>query len=113
MSASGSVSRPGGDRLHGSCPVALGGAWAHLHLAPVGGDLAIVTSDAAGVRAEQGQALDPSLGLVKLELDGVEADPGGLLPGGLAVAVRLLRVVAAAEAAGGSRACLEMALAYA
>ena len=113
VSASGSVSWQREDRLHGSCPVALGGAWADLHLVPVGGDLAIVTSDAAGVRAEQGQALDPSLGLVKLELDGVEADPGGLLPGGLAVAVRLLRVVAAAEAAGGSRACLEMALAYA
>jgi alkylation response protein AidB-like acyl-CoA dehydrogenase len=113
LSLSGQVSEQEPGRMSGSCPAALGGAWARLHLMPVGADLAIVDGGQAGVAATAAAALDPSLGLARLHLDGAAADPGGLLSGGLAVARRVLRAVAAAEAAGGSRACLDMALGYA
>jgi alkylation response protein AidB-like acyl-CoA dehydrogenase len=99
--------------LAGGFPAALGGTWAQLHLVPVGADLAIVSAGTAGLTTARVQALDPALGLARLDLDGVAAHPTGLLSGGVAEARRVLRVLAAAEAAGGARACLEMALAYA
>jgi alkylation response protein AidB-like acyl-CoA dehydrogenase len=113
VSLAGTIRRPQPGQLSGSCPAALGGAWARLHLVPVGDDLAMVAADAAGVQATRVSGLDPSLGLAGLELAGVAVDEDGWLPGGVAVARRVLRVLAAAEAAGGARACLDMALAYA
>jgi alkylation response protein AidB-like acyl-CoA dehydrogenase len=111
VALTGSVSREQTGALRGSCPAALGGTWAQLHLVPVGEDLVIVAADAAGVQANAVEALDPSLGLARLDLAGAPA--GQMLPDGLAEALRVLRVLAAAEAAGGARACLDMALAYA
>lgn len=113
VALTGEAGQPQAGGLSGTWPVVLGGTWAQLHLLAAGDDLAIVAADAAGVQADRPAALDPSLGLVRLELDGAAADEGGLLPGGVAVARQALRVLAAAEAAGGARACLEMALAYA
>ena len=89
----------------------LGAAWAGLHLVPVGPDLAVVAADAPGLKAVEVKALDPSLGLARLEFENVPVQ--GLLRDGAAAAKRVLRVLAAAEAAGGARACLDMALAYA
>ncbi|MGE5132522.1 MAG: acyl-CoA dehydrogenase [Gemmatimonadota bacterium] len=113
VSLEGTAGGPGEGRLTGTCPAALGGAWAQLHLVPAGADLAVVAADADGVQAAPLTSLDPSLGLARLDLDGVAADEGGPLPGGVALARQVLRVLAAAEAAGGARACLDMALAYA
>ncbi len=113
LSLSGQVSQQQPGRMSGSCPAALGGVWARLHLVPAGADLAIVDGGEPGVAATAAAALDPSLGLAQLDLDGAAADSGGMLPGGLAVARQVLRTVAAAEAAGGSRACLDTALGYA
>jgi alkylation response protein AidB-like acyl-CoA dehydrogenase len=98
-------------RLTGRLTAALGAAWAGLHLVPVGPDLAIVAADAPGVTVGDASALDPSLGLAWLEFGQVPVQ--GLVHGGTEAATRVLRVLAAAEAAGGARACLEMALAYA
>jgi alkylation response protein AidB-like acyl-CoA dehydrogenase len=100
-----------GDRLTGSLTAVLGAAWAGLHLVPVGPDLAVVAADAPGLKAVEVKALDPSLGLARLEFENVPVQ--GLLRDGVAAAKRVLRVLAAAEAAGGARACLDMALAYA
>src|SRR3984957_15441046 len=98
-------------RLTGSLTAVLGAAWAGLHLVPVGPDLAVVAADAPGLKAVEVKALDPSLGLARLEFENVPVQ--GLLRDGVAAAKRVLRVLAAAEAAGGVRACLDMALAYA
>ena len=100
-----------GDRLTGRVTAALGAVWAQLHLVPVGPDLAIVAADAPGVTVAEANAIDPSLGLAGLEFD--RTPMRGLVRGGAAAAARMLRVLAAAEAAGGARACLEMALGYA
>ncbi len=113
VSLAGTVSRGEDGRLSGSCPAALGGAWAHLHLVPAGDDLIVVAAGAAGLQTARPASLDPSLGLASLDLDGVSVAEDALLPGGAAVARQALRVLAAAEAAGGARACLDMALAYA
>ncbi|WP_217451669.1 acyl-CoA dehydrogenase family protein [Candidatus Frankia nodulisporulans] len=74
----------------------------------------MVVADAPGlvVRAAR-RALDPSLGLASLTLRGVAPHPMGVLRGGQAVAVRVLRTLAAAQAAGGARATLTMALEHA
>src|SRR5215207_4580462 len=91
--------------------LALGGAWARLHLLPVGDDLVVVRADAVPAQAVPG--LDPSLGLTRLHVDGVAVGEADVLVGGRVVALGVLRTLAAAEAAGGARACLDMALAYA
>jgi alkylation response protein AidB-like acyl-CoA dehydrogenase len=113
VSLNGGATVAGDGLLTGSLPAALGGTWAQLHLVPVGADLAVVPASTAGLTTVQVQAIDPALGLVRLDLDGVAPHPAGLLRGGVAEARRVLRVLAAAEAAGGARACLEMALEYA
>ncbi|SHN39929.1 acyl-CoA dehydrogenase [Cryptosporangium aurantiacum] len=87
----------------------LGGVWARLHLVPSGEDLVVIEADAAGVVEAVG-GLDPSLGLARLPAGAVT---GEVLSGGVQAARTVLRTLAAAEAAGGARACLDMALDYA
>jgi alkylation response protein AidB-like acyl-CoA dehydrogenase len=89
----------GGDLL-------LGGAWGRLHLVPTGNDLVVVGAQ----NLEPVPGLDPSLGLARLPSGEVT---GEVLSGGARVARTVLRTLAAAEAAGGARACLDTALAYA
>jgi alkylation response protein AidB-like acyl-CoA dehydrogenase len=83
----------------------LGGIWARLHLVADGEDLVVVED--ADVDPVAG--IDPSLGLARVPAG---AD-GERLAGGVRVARAVFRTLAAAEAAGGARACLETALAYA
>jgi alkylation response protein AidB-like acyl-CoA dehydrogenase len=102
--------RSGGGAAGGAV-LALGAVWAQLHLVPVGEDLVVVRP--GGVTAEPVAGLDPSLGLARLHLDEFVPAPGDVLTGGRRVALTVLRALAAAEAAGAARACLDMALAYA
>ncbi|WP_261570571.1 acyl-CoA dehydrogenase [Frankia gtarii] len=113
FSSLGAVTADAAGALSGEAPAALGAVWAGIHLVPVGDDLAVVAADSAGLTLRPTNALDPSLGLAGLGLSAVAAHPAGLLRGGRAAAVRILRVVAAAEAVGGARATLDMALDYA
>jgi len=88
----------------------LGGRWATTHLVAVGtDDLAVVA--AAQATAQPVAGLDPTLGLTRV------GGPGSarveVLVGGRTVARRVLRALAAAEASGGARACLEAARDYA
>jgi alkylation response protein AidB-like acyl-CoA dehydrogenase len=106
------VTRDGDGTLAGTASAVLGGVWGRLHLVAVGADLAVLPADAVGVELSSVQALDPGLGLAQLALTGVR-EGIELLPGGRAVALRVLRFIASAEAAGGARACLDMALGYA
>ncbi|MFC4942909.1 acyl-CoA dehydrogenase family protein [Pseudonocardia sp. GCM10023141] len=89
-----------------SVPVAgglqLGGRWAALHLVASGADDLTVATGPAGVPVP---GLDPSLGLTRIAPTGVV----DVLVGGAAVARRVLRVLAAAEASGGAHATLRTA----
>src|SRR5215207_2206115 len=101
----------GSGGVTGERVLALGGTWAELHLLPVGEDLVVIGADEAPRHSEAG--LDPSLGLARIQLDEVALAGAEVLVGGRRVALAALRTLAAAEAAGGARACLDMALGYA
>ncbi|SDH73980.1 acyl-CoA dehydrogenase [Pseudonocardia oroxyli] len=83
----------------------LGGVWAGMHLVADGDDLVIVESG----DVEPIAGIDPSLGLTRA----IPIPQGERLTGGVVVARTVFRTLAAAEAAGGARACLDAALAYA
>jgi alkylation response protein AidB-like acyl-CoA dehydrogenase len=108
----GSVTDAGGT-LSGEASGLLGGAAPSLLLIEVGDDLAIVEPAAAGVTVSRGTPLDPSLGFGTVTLSRVAVGPDAVITGGAAVALRALRAIAAAEAAGGARAALDSALEYA
>jgi alkylation response protein AidB-like acyl-CoA dehydrogenase len=97
-----------GDRIRGDAGWVLGAATADLLLVRVGEDLAVVEAEAATVAP--GDPLDPTRPLGSVTVDGTAR---AVLTGGAAAARRLGRTLAAAEAAGGARACTDMAVAYA
>ncbi|MCW2549151.1 MAG: putative acyl-CoA dehydrogenase, partial [Mycobacterium sp.] len=100
------------DRLNGAGLV-VGGAWADQFVLAVGNDLVVVAADSPGVRVAIQQGLDPGLGIAEVSCADVAVDSGAVIAEGRAEALRITRVLAAAESAGGARACLEMAVAYA
>ena len=118
--SSGIVSgSPGGSvsvTASGLVPRVAGGAWAsHLVLAHRA-DLLVVEA-AIGTAGEGGavtrtplDGLDPGLGLASFQLSGA---PVTVINGGAAAALAIARSLAAASAAGGARAALEMATSYA
>jgi alkylation response protein AidB-like acyl-CoA dehydrogenase len=93
--------------LSGDAGPGIGAVWASLHLIRSGEDIVVLRGET--VRVEALDALDPALGIGSVHVDGA----GDVLGGAAAAATRLLRTLAAAEAAGGARATLDMALAYA
>ena len=86
------------------------GRGAEVLLLPVGEDIAVLRPGPA-VRLEPGCGIDPTRGSARVTCAG--AAPEALLRGGTRTAVILARTLAAAEAAGGARACTEAAVAYA
>ncbi len=108
----GTVTRQGGS-ITGDAGAILGATSADRILVPLGADLVVVDTSAPGVTVEPTDGLDPTRRFGRVRLDGVGVDEGSVLPGGREVARRLGRVLAAAEAAGGARACTEMAVGYA
>jgi alkylation response protein AidB-like acyl-CoA dehydrogenase len=109
------VGLPGGVRwktgasLVGSCLVP-GGAGARVLLVPVGAHLAVVRPGPAVAVAPAG-GIDATRRAARVTCSG--AVPEAVLRGGARVAGILGRTLAAAEAAGGARACTEAAVAYA
>jgi alkylation response protein AidB-like acyl-CoA dehydrogenase len=87
-----------------------GGLGAEALLLPVGEDLALVRPGPA-VTLEPANGIDPTRGSARIGCAG--AEPEAVLRGGRRAAVILARTLAAAEAAGGARACTEAAVAYA
>ena len=104
----GSLDVDGGS-VRGEAGLVLGGALADVLLLVAGRD--VVAVDVAAVERDAPAVLDPTRRSVVVRADG--APVLGVLPGGAAVARRLVRTLAAAEAAGIASACLEMAVAYA
>nr|MDT0665944.1 acyl-CoA dehydrogenase family protein [Micromonospora sp. DSM 115978] len=104
------VSRSASGRLTGATGPVLGAAWADVLLVQTGPDLAVLRPGTAGVHVEPVGGLDPALGMAVVFCDDVEAPR---LVGAAGPALRIARVLAAAEAAGGARATLDMATEYA
>jgi alkylation response protein AidB-like acyl-CoA dehydrogenase len=100
-SSCASVGRDGGP--------AIGAVWATVHLVQDGDDVRLLAQDAVRVEALERPALDPSLGVARVVVTG----EGETLTGAGSGLVRLLRTLAAAEAAGGARATFDAALDYA
>ena len=90
----------------------LGGGLADVLLLPDGEDLAVLDAAGAGVRVEPVAGLDPTRRVAWVRAE-ESAERRGRIPGGRAVAVRLARTLAAAEAAGIGCACLDAAVGYA
>ncbi|MFI7194340.1 acyl-CoA dehydrogenase [Nocardia nova] len=107
----GDVSADGSGALSGGAGHVVGAGAATLLAVRVGGDIALIRSDAEGVDAQLVDALDSSLQIRRVALRGVT--PEAVLSGTAATAARTARILGAAEAAGGVRATLEQALAYA
>jgi alkylation response protein AidB-like acyl-CoA dehydrogenase len=112
VALTGSVTRISG-KLDGQAVGLLGAPGASLLLVAVGGDLALVELGQDGITGGDGTPIDPSLATGSLTLTGIPISDDNLMPGGAKAARRALRVLAAAEAAGGARATLDMALEYA
>jgi alkylation response protein AidB-like acyl-CoA dehydrogenase len=103
----GDVTRSG-DRIRGDAGRILGAATADLLLVRVGDDVAVV--ETTGATITPGAPLDPTRPVDAVAVDGAIRC---VLAGGAGAARRVGRTLAAAEAAGGARACTEIAVEYA
>ncbi|MDP2014660.1 MAG: acyl-CoA dehydrogenase, partial [Actinomycetota bacterium] len=84
----------------------------HLALV-VGEDLIVIPANTRGVTITANKSIDSTRRNSRVDLSNVEVASENLIVGGAAIAVRLGRVLASAEAAGGARVTTEMSVAYA
>ncbi len=101
-----------GGGLHGSAGLVLGAEVAQIFAVCVGDDVALLTPDQVGLSVETQKNLDPCRRVAAVRCEGVEVSESNRLPGARRALERLARTLSAAEAAGGARACTEMASAY-
>ena len=111
LAVGGSWRRDGG-RLQGNGMV-LAGALADLIVVAMGDDLVVLDASAAGLTLAACECLDPTRRVVSLTVEDADVTDEMVIVGGAAEAERIGWVLAAAEAAGGARACTEMAVEYA
>jgi alkylation response protein AidB-like acyl-CoA dehydrogenase len=97
--------------LHGVARGVLGAMEASSFLVAVGDDLVVVRADASDATALEG--LDPTRSIADVSFGGATVSNGDVIVGGALVARTIARILGAAEAAGGTRACTEMAVGYA
>jgi alkylation response protein AidB-like acyl-CoA dehydrogenase len=91
----------------------LGAHLADVLLLPAGGDMVLVEGGDPGLSVLACPSLDRSRRVAHVTYRLPDDLMAATLPGAVAVARQLSRTMAAAEAAGGARACVEMASAYA
>ncbi|HVW42601.1 MAG TPA: acyl-CoA dehydrogenase, partial [Amycolatopsis sp.] len=106
------LTRGGDGAVNGELTV-LGGQKAEVLVLAAGDDVVVVAASDASVRVTPTAGLDPSLGLAKVTVTGLAPAEGHVLSGAAGSAIALFRTLAAAEAAGGARGCLDFALDYA
>jgi alkylation response protein AidB-like acyl-CoA dehydrogenase len=99
--------------LSGSAGPVLGAELAGLLVVCVGDDVALLLTDQTGVAVEAQKNVDPSRRVAAVTCDGVDVPAENVLRGARTSLERLARTLSAAEAAGGARACTEMATEYA
>jgi 3-oxochol-4-en-24-oyl-CoA dehydrogenase len=107
------LSRRADGVIDGTVPAVLGGRWATVLLLRVGEDLLILDAADPAAVVEPVTGIDPSLGLAAVRVSGLRPPTEAILPGAARLGASLFRSLAAAEAAGGARACLDSALDYA
>jgi alkylation response protein AidB-like acyl-CoA dehydrogenase len=99
--------------LRGRAGTVLGGSAADLFLFVVGDDVVLVPADSTGLSLTRATDLDPTRRSVAVEADGVAAASGEVIAGATTRARALARTLGAAEAVGGSAACVDDAVGYA
>jgi 3-oxochol-4-en-24-oyl-CoA dehydrogenase len=99
--------------IDGSVPAVLGGRWASVLVLRAGDDLIIVDPADPAVLVEPAIGIDPSLGLATVRVSALRPPAEATLAGAAAAGLTVFRALTAAEAAGGARACLDLALDYA
>ncbi len=102
-----------GDRVSGAGPVVFGAGLADLLLLTAGDDVLVLDAGAAGLTLDVPANLDPTRRSGRVDLAGVEIAGADVIEGGAALAVALVRTIAAAEAVGGAQDCLAAAVDYA
>jgi alkylation response protein AidB-like acyl-CoA dehydrogenase len=109
----GDLAYDGDGRLLGSAGLVLGAEVAQIFAVCVGDDVALLSPDQAGLTALPQKNLDPSRRVAAVRCEGALVSESNRMPGARRALERLARTLSAAEAAGGARACTEMATAYA
>ncbi|MFV0308111.1 MAG: acyl-CoA dehydrogenase [Desertimonas sp.] len=99
-----------GGKLSGSAGTVLGAGLANVLLVPVGDDVAVVDTAAAGVTIETPRNLDTTRRSSRVSFDGAEAT---ILAGGGQTLVDIARTILSAEAVGVARESTDLAAAYA
>ncbi len=102
-----------GGVLNGDAGAVLGAGLADVLVLAVGDDLVVVDKSTSGVEITPLKSLDPSLRFAKVRCTGVAVADDAVLHGATRLATRVARVLVAADAIGGARACLDAAVAYA
>jgi len=100
-------------KLHGSAGLVLGAELAQLLLVCVGEDVALLEADQPGLTVEPQKNIDPSRRVCAVRCDAALVSDSNLMRGARRTLERLAWTLSAAEAAGGARACTEMAAEYA
>jgi alkylation response protein AidB-like acyl-CoA dehydrogenase len=100
-------------RLSGPAGLVLGAELAGLLVVCAGDDVVLLSADQPGVTVAAQKNVDPSRRVATVACDSAEIAEENRLRGARSVLVRLARTLSAAEAAGGARACTEMAAGYA
>jgi alkylation response protein AidB-like acyl-CoA dehydrogenase len=100
-------------RLAGSAGLVVGAELAGLLVVCVGNDIALLSANQRGVSVAPLKNVDPSRRVARVICDGAAIAGEKLLRGARRALVRLARTLSAAEAAGGARACTEIAIGYA
>jgi alkylation response protein AidB-like acyl-CoA dehydrogenase len=102
-----------GGTLEGTVGSILGGSAADLILLRVGHDVVIVPAASTGLQLTRAADLDPTRRSVAGRAEGVTVAPEDVIAGAASRATALARTLGAAEAVGGSAACVDDAVAYA
>jgi len=99
--------------LRGDAGTVIGGRAVDLLLLRVGDDVVIAPAGTAGLTFTTPPDLDPTRRSARVTADGVAVAPADVLSGAAVRAVALARTLGAAEAVGGSAACVDSAVEYA
>jgi 3-oxochol-4-en-24-oyl-CoA dehydrogenase len=108
-----SLRRDAGGRIVGDPGGVVGAGLAHDLLLIAGDDVVVVAASDPAVTVTRRPNLDPTRRAASVTVEGAVIDEADVLVGAGAVAVAVTRLLAAAEAVGGARACADMAAAYA
>ena len=107
------LSRDADGLISGQTRAVLAAPDATVLVLAIGDDLVVLDASAEGVDVTAATALDTTRSIGTVACAGVEVPTSRILDGALRSGRSLLRILASAEAIGGSLACLEMATDYA